>query len=158
MAAQKAEADFFTLLREKDVLKIGTQWKDVKRTLSDDPRYDAVGSSSLREELFNTFIKANETTAAQTPSLSMEVDTPAAPAEDATSKEQKRKERQERAVREREEKIRAERDRVEADIHKSKMGLTREEGELQFRCACRSVAYVHIHSALMICRLSTGRS
>lgn len=123
---------------------MGTQWKDVKRQISNDPRYDAVGSSSLREELFNTYLKANETTAVQGSSSRMDANAPAAPVEDAASKEQTRKERQERAVREREEKIRADRDRVEADIHKSKMGLTREEGELQFRCACRSIVCVHI--------------
>ncbi|KZV75141.1 hypothetical protein PENSPDRAFT_647422 [Peniophora sp. CONT] len=133
LAAQKAEADFFALLRERDIAEIGAQWRDVKRQVSNDPRYDAVGSSSLREELFNTYLKANETAAVQESSSLMDVDSPAAPAEDAASKEQKRKERQERAVREREGKIRAERDRVEADIHKSKMGLTREEGESQFR-------------------------
>ncbi|VDB85358.1 unnamed protein product [Peniophora sp. CBMAI 1063] len=133
MAAQKAEVDFFTLLRERDAVKISTQWKDVKRHVSNDPRYDAVGSSSLREELFHTYLKANETAAVQETSTQVDINGPAAPAEDAMSKEHTRQERQERAVREREEKIRAERNRVEADIHKSKMGLTREEGELQFR-------------------------
>ena len=130
------------MLREKNVAQIGAQWKDVKRQLSTDPRYDTVGSSSLREELFKAYLKANETSEAT--SGQMDVDVPAASAEDAVDKEQTRKERQERAVREREEKIRVERDRVEADIHKSKIGLTREEGELQFRCACRSVFCVHI--------------
>ena len=54
---------------------------------------------------------------------------------DANDKERKRRERQGRAVKEREEKIKAERGRVEADITKSRMGLNKEESELQFRCA-----------------------
>ncbi|EEB97611.1 hypothetical protein MPER_03037, partial [Moniliophthora perniciosa FA553] len=47
-AAEKAEADFFALLKEKAVI---TE-EAVKKDLVSDPRYDAVGSSSLREELF----------------------------------------------------------------------------------------------------------
>ncbi|GAW05304.1 peptide-binding protein [Lentinula edodes] len=57
-AAQKAEADFLALLREHADIKEGCVWKEVKKDLVKDPRYDAVGSSSLREELFNTFVKA----------------------------------------------------------------------------------------------------
>jgi hypothetical protein len=62
------------------------------------------------------------------------------PVEDTTSVEgvdetQKRKDRKAQAVKEREEKIKAERDRVQANIEKSRVGLNKEEGELQFRCA-----------------------
>ena len=48
---------------------------------------------------------------------------------------QKRKDRKAHAVKEREERIRAERDRVQANIEKSRVDLNKEEGELQFRCA-----------------------
>ena len=48
---------------------------------------------------------------------------------------QKREERKAQAVKEREEKIKVERERVQATIEKSRIGLNREEGELQFRCA-----------------------
>jgi hypothetical protein len=112
----------------------------VKKKVSDDPRYDAVGSSSLREELFATFLKASGSI--PTSATTNENEKPAQHPMDVdkedgdVEKERKRKERQEKAVREREEKIRVERDRVEAGINKSKMGLTREEGELQFRFAC----------------------
>ena len=63
---------------------------------------------------------------------------------------QKRKDRKAEAVKEREEKIRAERERVQATIEKSRSGLNREEGELQFRCAtathskvCKACAGAH---------------
>jgi hypothetical protein len=47
----------------------------------------------------------------------------------------KRKDRKAQAVKEREEKIKIERERVQATIEKSRIGLNREEGELQFGCA-----------------------
>ena len=147
--AQKAEADFFALLRDCGVAQQGAVWKEasrfsvypttlltlctqVKKTISADPRYDAVGSSSLREELFNTFLTSQ--------SNQPDPDPIEKPAVDATSIEgadeaQKRKDRKAHAVKEREEKIKAERDRVQASIEKSRVDLNKEEGELQFRCA-----------------------
>ncbi|EGN93056.1 hypothetical protein SERLA73DRAFT_79097 [Serpula lacrymans var. lacrymans S7.3] len=133
-AAQKAEADFFILLKESGDVKHDSAWKDIKRKISGDSRYDAVGSSSLREELFNTFVKAqhpsspkgkedeNNRQDSQPDDPSSEVDM-----------EQKRKERRERAVKEREGKVKAHLGRLEADIGRSKMGLNKEEGEREFR-------------------------
>jgi hypothetical protein len=107
----------------------------VKRDLIEDPRYDAVGSSSLREELFNTFLKGK--------SLSS-----AAPVEDAPKaadteereesyeeQQKKRRERAEQAVKEREEKVRADLGRVEAEIGRSRQLGDKEEGEMLFKCA-----------------------
>ena len=113
----------------------------MKREIVNDSRYDAVGSSSLREELFNTFLKAQETSQLQSSQASAE-----AANSDADMKtkdlllsevdsEQRRKEKKERAIKEREEKIRAKRSKVEADIDKSRQGLHRGEDELEFRCA-----------------------
>ncbi|THH19791.1 hypothetical protein EW146_g1461 [Bondarzewia mesenterica] len=133
-AAKKAEADFFILLRESGVANAGSVWKDVKHKITDDPRYDAVGSSSLREELFNTFLKAQSSGSIAGSEKTTDTKPPDTGAiEDDGEKERKRKERKERAVKEREEKIKTERGRVEADINKSRMGLTKEEGELEFR-------------------------
>ncbi|KZT72468.1 HSP90-domain-containing protein [Daedalea quercina L-15889] len=132
-AAQKAEADFFALLKESGVARPGAVWKEVKRKIVDDPRYDAVGSSSLREELFNTYLKAHgETSPVATPANEHDKTDGANP-ETADERERKRRERKERAVREREEKVKAERNKVEADIDRSRMGLNKEEGELGFR-------------------------
>ncbi|EIM85639.1 uncharacterized protein STEHIDRAFT_140208 [Stereum hirsutum FP-91666 SS1] len=133
-AAQKAEADFFALLKESGIAQAGSVWKDVKRKVQDDPRYDAVGSSSLREELFSTFLKAQS--ANTTPPAESKATPNSSKADDHEAeqeKEKKKREKKERAVKEREEKIKAEQRRVEADINKSRMGLNKEEGELEFR-------------------------
>lgn len=97
----------------------------VKRNLVRDPRYDAVGSSTLREELFGTFLKAlssdtspNSGTSEQNPSK-----------EDAEPKDD-RKSRAERALREREGQMRAERGKVEREIELSKAALGSSEAEL----------------------------
>ena len=87
-----------------------------------DPRYDAVGSSTLREELYNTFLKGR----AVTPQAQAE---PAVKAEDPST----RQERRDKAVREREEKVRADRRKLDSAIEKSRMGVDREEGERVFR-------------------------
>lgn len=104
--------------------------------MQDDPRYDAVGSSSLREELFSTFLKAQS--ANTTPPAESKATPNSSKADDHEAeqeKEKKKREKKERAVKEREEKIKAEQRRVVADINKSRMGLNKEEGELEFRCA-----------------------
>ncbi|KAJ7368267.1 Hsp90 protein-domain-containing protein [Mycena albidolilacea] len=132
-AALKAEADFFALLKERGVAQEGSLWKDVKRDLTEDPRYDAVGSSSLREELFNTFLKGK--------SLSSTAPVEDAPkADDAEEREEsyeeqqkKRRERAEQAVKEREEKVRADLGRVEAEIGRSRQLGDKEEGEMLFK-------------------------
>ncbi|KAI0053625.1 HSP90-domain-containing protein [Auriscalpium vulgare] len=132
-AAQKAEADFFSLLRESGKALPGTMWKDVKRDLTSDHRYDAIGSSSLREELFRTFLKAQESRAAGDDSRSIASDHDHGAVDNDADKAKKRKDRKEQAVKEREEKVKAERDRLEADINQSRMGLNKEEAELEFR-------------------------
>ncbi len=160
-AAQKAEADFFALLRESGLVKPGAVWKEVcgivhwirsimtgwhffhchqiKKNLTADPRYDAVGSSSLREELFNTYIKAGASEEGLKPQSVGSTTQPAAE-EDEEERERRRTERKVRAVKEREEKVKVERTKVEAEIDRSKFGLAKEEGELEFRCA---IAFLH---------------
>ena len=147
--AQKAEAEFFVLLRESGVAQQGAAWKEVsqlsvctatiltlctqvKQAISADPRYDAVGSSSLREELFDTFLTSQSNKMVSDPIDKPAVDTASIEGVDGT---QKRKDRKAQAVKEREEKIKAERDRVQANIEKSRVDLNKEEDELQFRCA-----------------------
>jgi hypothetical protein len=96
--------------------------------MSDDPRYDAVGSSSLREELFNTFLNARSNRTA--PDQSEKQVAP-----ERGGETQNRKDRAAQAVKEREEKVKTERERMQVTIDKSRIGLNREEGELHFRCA-----------------------
>ncbi|KAJ7591081.1 Hsp90 protein-domain-containing protein [Mycena floridula] len=123
-AAKKAEAGFFALLKEHGAGKDSKEWKDVKRGLVSDPRYDAVGSSSLREELFNVFLKAVTNPVTEAPeSSSTSLPKPT----------ESKMDRKERAVREREEQVRAERQRLETDIGKSKSNLNRGEEESDFK-------------------------
>ncbi|KAL0579544.1 hypothetical protein V5O48_002473 [Marasmius crinis-equi] len=128
-AAEKAEADFFNLLKEKAVIPPeGAVWKEVKKDLVSDPRYDAVGSSSLREELFNTFLKAKSGVSTR-PSE----ETESAKTDKQQNTKEDKAERKKRALQEREAKVRAERDNLEASIGRSKMDLNKEEGERDFR-------------------------
>ncbi|KAF9058208.1 hypothetical protein BJ165DRAFT_1426379 [Panaeolus papilionaceus] len=130
-AAQKAEVDFFALLKEKLSDKQDLPWKEAKKSVHKDPRYDAVGSSSLREELYNTFLKgiAGKSTA-EIPekSQSPEKDDNAMEVDQAEDKQKRR----EKAVKEREAKVVEERQRLEARNEKTKKGMNMEEGERAF--------------------------
>lgn len=96
--------------------------------MTHDPRYDAVGSSSLREELYNTYVKTLNQASGKGASDN------AAP-DDSTATKEDRKARQERAERERALKVQQDRAKVEANIGRSKMGMGREESERDFMCA-----------------------
>ena len=105
----------------------GSAWKEVKKPLYSDPRYDAVGSSSLREELFNTYIKG----------ISVPIAGSAKEGESANSKpteRESREARRERALREREQKVKFEQGKVIMTIEKTKAGVNLEEGERLFKC------------------------
>ncbi|EIW76097.1 hypothetical protein CONPUDRAFT_130448 [Coniophora puteana RWD-64-598 SS2] len=130
-AAEKAEADFFAMLHASGPIPNDANWKDIKKKFYSDARYDAVGSSSLREELFATFQKGQAS--GQRSSHDENTDAQQKSNEDSVDAEQRRKEKKERAIREREEKVRAERGRLEFDIDKSKQHLNKEEGEMEFR-------------------------
>ena len=96
----------------------------MKKGLYSDPRYDAVGSSSLREELFNTYIKGfggarngREETSAREP-----------------QGKESREARRERALREREQKVKVEQSKLSLTIEKTRTGVNIEEGERVFKC------------------------
>ena len=134
-AAQKAEKDFFTLLRENNTNE-QLAWKDFKRKISSDPRYEAVGSSSLREELFSAFLKANaDGPSAPPPAVSSSHASQKQVEEDPEEVERKKKEKRERALREREQKVKADLSKVGEQIERSRAGLNKEEDERDFRCA-----------------------
>lgn len=82
--------------------------------------------------MFNTFLNAQSNKAELDPSEKQDTEVLSTELGDET---QKRKDRKAQAVKEREEKIKIERERVQATIEESRIGLNREEGELQFRCA-----------------------
>ncbi|KAF9259497.1 HSP90-domain-containing protein [Marasmius fiardii PR-910] len=127
IAAEKAEADFINLLKEKAVIPEGAIWKEVKKDLISDSRYDAVGSSTLREELFNTFVKAKSGLSKTTTDR-----TETSGSIDQNGVKEDKAERKRRALQEREAKVRAEREHLEVSIGRSKMDLNKEEGERDF--------------------------
>ncbi|KAF8739019.1 FF domain, partial [Rhizoctonia solani] len=123
--AKKAEDDFIELLKTVDGVTRDSEWKDVKRGISQDSRYDAVGSASRREELFNKFKSSAKYESSKSE-----------PAEaNPESKGEKEREskaaRRERALKEREAQVRAVQSNVERDINQSRGKLGREEAELE---------------------------
>ncbi|WVN88207.1 uncharacterized protein L203_103408 [Cryptococcus depauperatus CBS 7841] len=154
-AAQKAEEDFYSLLKESSIITSSSQWSLVKRNLSSDPRYDAVGSSSLREDLFNIYtrrLSSGSTVASiaekcnladkEEAAVSRLAESKAPQSELSGKKESKeeaatrkiaeRKTRAEASLGERENKVREERQRIEMEMKKSRAGADKEEGERLF--------------------------
>lgn len=109
--------------------------RQVKRGLDRDPRYDAVGSSSLRQELFNTFVKTLGSSTSSTNPPRASITTSDSDPSNPDDKKKHDKERKERAVREREAQVRRERERLEREVDRSKSAMSKEEGELDFLCA-----------------------
>ena len=100
-----------------------------------------MASSSLREELYNTFFKAQSSSESTQQEAREEEPRPQHSNDDASAQmdsERKRNARREQAVREREAKVKAQLNRVGTDIGRSKMNLNQEEGEREFRCASHS--------------------
>lgn len=83
----------------------------------------------MREELFNTFVKATESTSG------IATDSKSEPIQTIDTKKESKQERKERAVREREEKVKVEKEKVDARIGRSKQELNKEEDEQAFMCA-----------------------
>lgn len=110
-------------MREQSNLSSSSVWAEVKKSISSDTRYDAVGSSTLRAELFEGFIRklaSSSATANETPE------------QIAERKLAERKAKQEASLRERQAKVGAEKERVEREVGKSKAGAGREDGERIF--------------------------
>jgi transcription elongation regulator 1 len=113
--------------------------------LEHDPRYDAVGSSSLREELFLTHTRHLSSAPSSTSASSS---TRLGPAESSSStmakgekatteteserRAREKKERAEASLREREEKVRAQQGKVQVDIGRSRGLAGKEEAEREF--------------------------
>lgn len=115
--AERAEKDFFELLSEHP-FEEGAEWASVKKTVAHDPQYDAVGSSSLRAELFATFAKK---LAAEGKKES--------PEEAAAQRAREKKERQEASLAQRQNAVRAHQDRVGEEASKARRSAGREEAE-----------------------------
>lgn len=120
--AQRAEQDFVDLVKETEGITSSSAWTDVKRRISTDPRYDAVGSSSLREEYFTAYIRKLASTSATTET----------PEEAAERKTKERKAKEEASLRDRQAKVVQVQQQVTKDMSKSRAGAGREEAERLF--------------------------
>jgi hypothetical protein len=142
-----AEEAFMVMLKEsKAVRTTGSdgarrKWSEVKKEFQRDPRYDAVGSSTLREELYETFLKSLEETTMEGveegPTSSKTVDRTEVEEADGSplaNADEEKKRRREKAVREREERVRLEKERTARENARSRAGLNLEEAELAFKC------------------------
>ena len=96
----------------------------VKQSMTSDPRYDAVGSSSLRAELFQRHIKNLGTQAESSNSET--------PEQAAARKAKERKEKAQASLRDRQQQVQGEKMRLERDLQKSKYGAGKEDGEREF--------------------------
>ncbi|GMK59574.1 hypothetical protein CspeluHIS016_0801800 [Cutaneotrichosporon spelunceum] len=117
--AERAEKDFLELLSEADIAP-NEEWSQAKKAVSHDPRYDAVGSSSLRAELFATHLKK----------LATEVDRN--PEDAATLRAREKKERQEASLAQRQNAVRAHQAVIGEEANKARRSAGREEGERLF--------------------------
>ncbi|KAH7097909.1 hypothetical protein BKA62DRAFT_714902 [Auriculariales sp. MPI-PUGE-AT-0066] len=123
--AARAEKDFFALLKEKVGNAKGANEGEDEHLptsgLTSDPRYDGVGSSSLREELYGSYIRTLKN-AAKAEAVEADMDP-----------DSRRKARQERAERERAAAVRAQKEKVDADAAKARGAMGAAEAEDSFR-------------------------
>ncbi|GAA5873908.1 hypothetical protein JCM1840_000224 [Sporobolomyces johnsonii] len=125
--AERADREFAEMLRSDEAIKEGDKWVEVKKRHASDPRYTAVNSSSLREQLFTKHLASLSSSASSRPSAS-----PAAPStKPAPSKEDKAA-RAAASLREREERVRAEKQRAERSTNLARGQLGKEEAEREF--------------------------
>jgi transcription elongation regulator 1 len=94
----------------------------VKRSMVSDARYDAVGSSSLRAELFQRHVTG----------LQDKNSAPETKEQAAERRARERKERAEASVRERQQQVQVDKRRLEHDMQRSRQGAGKEDGEREF--------------------------
>lgn len=123
--AQKAEVKFTEMLAEKEIAD-DARWSDVKSRFASDPRYNAVASSSQREELFKKYLAKR---AAQ-PATSRQ---PEDPEEAKRRAAEERKAKQAASLKEREEKVRREKEALERAAGRSRATASKEEAEREYK-------------------------
>ncbi|KAL1921158.1 uncharacterized protein VTP21DRAFT_10874 [Calcarisporiella thermophila] len=116
MEMKKARDDFLELLKETSEIGPNSSWRKIKQIICDDPRYEAVGSSTEREDIFYDYCRQLED----------------------EEREERRRERERRAkeeasLRERERVVRAQKHRQLREMDNQKSAAIREEAVGQFR-------------------------
>ncbi|BGP15676.1 hypothetical protein JCM10213v2_003665 [Rhodosporidiobolus nylandii] len=125
-AAEKADREFKEMLAEDAEIRQGDKWADVKKRHASDPRYVAVVSSSLREQLFTKHLSSLASGSRPAPSASS-----AAPSKSQPAKEDKAA-RAAASLKEREEKVRMEKMRQDREAQRARGNLGKEEAEREF--------------------------
>lgn len=121
--AKRLEVKFEELLSEtvgQDDVARGVAWTEVRERIKSDRRFEDVKSSSLKEEIFDRWIKKRREALGDGEA-----------GEDRKNEE--RRQRQEASLRAREEQVRRQRDQLERDAGRSLRDLGREEAEREFR-------------------------
>ncbi|GAA5880153.1 hypothetical protein JCM16303_001231 [Sporobolomyces ruberrimus] len=126
-AAEKAENEFKEMLSQDQEITHGSKWADVKKRHASDPRYAAVNSSSLREQLFTKHLSTLSSTSRSAPTVST---TP--PTKPTTTTKEDRAARAAASLREREERVRQEKSKSERNANQARGNLGKEEAEREF--------------------------
>ncbi|CAG8796194.1 19610_t:CDS:10, partial [Dentiscutata erythropus] len=129
---KKAQEDFMKLLREMREIKPDSSWRKVKRLIDDDPRYIAVQSSSLREELFREYCQKLEAE-----------DEEEMARKENERKQRERKEREEASLKNREAQVRSERRYQNFDRNSAKRKAMREKSILAFQTLLIDLVRTH---------------
>ncbi|CEQ43132.1 SPOSA6832_05033 [Sporobolomyces salmonicolor] len=125
--AERAEREFGEMLRGDETIKEGDKWVEVKKRHSTDPRYIAVNSSSLREQLFTKHLASLSSSSSSRPSTSA-----AAPSTKPAPLKEDKAARAAASLRDREERVRAEKQRAERSTNFARGQLGKEEAEREF--------------------------
>ncbi|XP_059155432.1 transcription elongation regulator 1-like isoform X2 [Physella acuta] len=86
---EKLKSDFIKLLKETSGIERNSRWSEIKKKINSDPRYEAVDSSSRREDWFKEYVKTVDE----------------ANSEDEERKEREKQERIEASIKKREEEV-----------------------------------------------------
>ncbi|EJU03929.1 hypothetical protein DACRYDRAFT_115219 [Dacryopinax primogenitus] len=127
LEAERASREFGEMLAEQGV---EGPWSEVKRRFAGDRRYDDVGSSSLREELYNAYLSSRASTSTSAPTAGASASAPAPSTK--SEKHESKLERQQRALREREAQVRQELQRASHQAGESRALLGAGESEREF--------------------------
>ncbi|GAA5834689.1 hypothetical protein JCM11251_003633 [Rhodosporidiobolus azoricus] len=129
--AEKAEKEFKEMLVDDREIRQGDKWADVKKRHANDPRYVAVNSSSLREQLFAKHVSSLSSSSSARPTASSSTSSSAPSKAPAPSKEDKAA-RAAASLREREEKVRLDKMKQDRDAMRARGNLGKEEAEREF--------------------------
>ncbi|CAB4396689.1 hypothetical protein RhiirA1_417967 [Rhizophagus irregularis] len=129
---KKAEEDFVRLLRETREIKYNSSWRKVKRIIDHDPRYDAVESSDMREDIFRDYCRK----------LEAEDEEEMAKKEDER-RQRDRKAREEASLRNREAQVRWEKKVQTREKDNAKNKIMRDESIREFQTLLVDLVRTH---------------